>query len=33
MKTQGLIKEVDSEMLEKEWSKIKMVAQPKVGKK
>jgi thymidylate synthase (FAD) len=33
MKTQGLIKEVDSEMLEKEWSKIKMVAQPKVEKK
>lgn len=33
MKTKGLIKDCDSEMLESEWSKIKMVAQPKVEKK
>jgi flavin-dependent thymidylate synthase len=32
MKTKGFIKDCDSEMLEKEWSKIDLVVQPKVKK-
>lgn len=33
MKTQGFIKDCDSEMLEREWNRIKLVVQPKVEKK
>lgn len=32
MKTKGLIKDCDSEMLEREWSQMKLVVQPKVAK-